>query len=101
MGMPQALQRVSNDRKKHAPPNGGACQTIKELHFEIKHVGAITDRPPKNMVFRISRREITKFSPCGDRFCLGKICGRSMIAPTEHFFDKLTRPAIWRGVLHL
>ena len=33
------------------------------------------------------RRRITKFSPCGDRFCLGKICGRSMIAPTDHFFD--------------
>ena len=55
----------------------------------MKHVGAITDRPPKNIVFRISRREITKFSPYGDEFCLGKICGRSMIAPTEYYFDKL------------
>ena len=32
----------------------------------VRIVGAITDRPPKNVVFRISRREIPKFSPYGD-----------------------------------
>jgi len=48
---------------------------------------AIIDRPPKNAVFRISRREKTAFSPYGDGFCLGKIRGRSMIAPTDSIFD--------------
>jgi hypothetical protein len=30
-------------------------------HLFRKNVGAIIDRPPKNYVFRISRREITVF----------------------------------------
>ena len=41
--------------------------------------------------FRIFRRKISVFSPCGDRFCLGKICGRSWIAPTTTFFDTLSQ----------
>ena len=52
-------------------------------------VGAIIDRPPKNAVFRIFRRKISVFSPCGDRFCLDKICGRSLIAPTTTFLCNL------------
>ena len=32
-------------------------------------VGATIGRPPKKEVFRIFRREIAVFSPCGDRFC--------------------------------
>ena len=50
-------------------------------------VGAIRDRPPKNGVFRISRREITIFSPYGERISLCKIRGRPRVAPTERFFD--------------
>ena len=56
-------------------------------------VGAIIDRPPKIFDFRISRREITVFSPYGDGFCSGKIRGRSVIAPTIDFFDTLSYPA--------
>ena len=52
-------------------------------------VGAIIDRPPKNAVFRIFRRKIICLSPCGDRFCIGKICGRSMIAPTTAFLERM------------
>ena len=59
----------------------------------ISIVGASIARPSKKYVFRISRREITMFSPCGDRFCLGKICGRPMVAPTDYFFDTLERAA--------
>ena len=29
------------------------------------------------------------FSPYGDRFCLSKICGRPMVAPTDHFLNTL------------
>ena len=34
--------------------------------FAFMHVGAIMDRPPKNVVFRIFRRKITAVSPYGD-----------------------------------
>ena len=57
----------------------------EETIFSSENVGAIIDRPPKNAVFRIFRRKITLFSPCGDGFCLGKIHGRSVIAPTGTF----------------
>ena len=53
-------------------------------------VGAIIDRPPKNVVFRISRKEITIFSPDGDEFCWSKIRGRPLVAPTIiALFDSL------------
>ena len=54
----------------------------ERLVFFVLNVGAIIDRPPKNYVFRVSRRKISRFSPCGDRFCFGKICGRPLVAPT-------------------
>ena len=41
----------------------------------FSNVGATLGRPPKNKVFRISRREITVFSPCGDGFCQAKSAG--------------------------
>ena len=53
--------------------------------FSHANVGAIIARPPKNSVFRIIRREITLFSPCGDGFCFGKIHGRPRVAPTGTF----------------
>ena len=53
----------------------------------MKLVGAIMDRPPKNGVFRILIREITVFLPYGNGFCLGKIRGRPLVAPTAAFFD--------------
>ena len=34
-------------------------------NVQMENVGAIIDRPPKNEVFRISRREITSVSPYG------------------------------------
>ena len=46
-------------------------------------VGATIGRPPKNGVFRISRREITIVSPCGEGILLCKIRGRPRVAPTE------------------
>ena len=57
--------------------------------FKKGSVGAIIDRPAKNGVFRISRREITIFSPDGDEFCWSKIRGRPMVAPTIALFDTL------------
>jgi hypothetical protein len=63
----------------------GGISDCRETMFSFENVGAIIDRPPKNAVFRISRREIALFSPCGDGFCLRKIHGRSLIAPTGTF----------------
>ena len=76
-------------------PQQACCglQTVKKPLPSIKIVGAIIDRPPKNGVFRISRREITIFSPDGDEFCWSKIRGRPMVAPTDHFFDTLKAAA--------
>ena len=67
------------------------CQKSQN-YKSFEDVGAIIDRPPKNIVFRISRRKINLFSPCGDGFCLSKIHGRSMIAPTGTFFTRWTAP---------
>ena len=71
------------------PPARAALQTVDKPNFEIQVVGASIARPSKNVVFRISRREIAVFSPCGDRFCFCKICGRPMVAPTIDYFDTL------------
>ena len=60
----------------------GRAQTVKESRFKKKNVGASIARLPKNGVFRIFRREIIVFSPCGGGFCSGKIHGRPMVAPT-------------------
>ena len=57
----------------------------------ILSVGAIIDRPPKNIVFRISRREITLSSPCGDGFS-SKIRGRVVTRPTAIFRRNKGRP---------
>ena len=46
--------------------------------------GAVT-RPPKNVVFRFTRREKTIFSPCGDGFCFGKIHGRVNAPPLQDY----------------
>ena len=54
---------------------------MSETMFSFENVGAIMDRPPKNAVFRIFRRKIALFSPCGDGFCLGKIHGRFLNRP--------------------
>ena len=69
--------------------------------FSQIFVGAIIDRPPKNYVFRIFRRIITGVSPCGDGFCINKIRGRSMIAPTTDFFDTLKQERRWPFLLFL
>ena len=45
-------------------------------------VGAIQESPAEKCSFRIPERRIALFSPYGDGFCIGKIHGRSMIAPT-------------------
>ena len=57
----------------------------RETRFSFEDVGAIIDRPPKNIVFRIFRRKISLFSPYGDGLSWSKIRGRSMIAPTVLF----------------
>jgi hypothetical protein len=61
--------------------------------FSFVYVGAGIARPLKIGNFRIFPREITEFSPCGDSFYWGKICGRPMAAPTADFFHKLCRNA--------
>ena len=68
------------------------AQTVQKPLPSIEIVGAIIDRPPKNGVFRISRREIIIFSPSGDEFCWSKIRGRPLVAPTDHFFGTLSSP---------
>ena len=80
-----------------SPDRRSGFSDCRKTYISENSVGAIIDRPPKNAVFRIFRRKIGVFSPCGDRFCLGKICGRSMIAPTISFFDKLKAPTVGRG----
>ena len=60
--------------------------TKQKTPFPSEYVGASIARPLKNEVFRIIRRKITRFSPCGDRFCFSKTCGRPMVAPTRVFY---------------
>ena len=55
--------------------------------------------PPKNVVFRISRRKIILYSPDGDGFCLGKIRGRVMTRPYDSFFNMTKRTPPFGGVL--
>ena len=74
-------------RSRLSPP-----RPTERLVFFVLNVGAIIDRPPKNYVFRIFRRKISRFSPCGDRFCFGKICGRHTGRPYTSFFDTLQTP---------
>ena len=65
--------------------NDRAVSDCQRTCFPERIVGASLARPPKNVVFRISRRKITVFSPCGDGFCFGKIHGRPRVAPTGTF----------------
>jgi hypothetical protein len=69
----------TNENRQLSLPVLSVC---RRTLFSFQNVGAITDRPPKNAVFRIFRGKIPMFSPCGDGFCGSKIHGRSMIAPT-------------------
>ena len=95
------LRRISTNPKLPRTSVRGSFQTVKRLLFRSGNVGAIIDRPPKNKVFRIFRRKITRFSPCGDRFCFSKICGRSMIAPTTTFSTHSNCPELRIGAVFL
>ena len=63
------------DRYMEEFRQSGVDKLVREDWQPSENVGAIIDRPPKNTVFRIFRRKIAVFSPCGDRFCKAKSAG--------------------------
>ena len=99
---------------KHTPCRSMGVRLSKNA-LSYENVGASIARPPKIFDFRIFRRKITVFSPCGDRFCFGKICGRptpqggfscpcgqfTFWSPYDHFRQAQIPPCFGRGVCYL
>ena len=61
----------------------GVLPDCRKTAVAVRIVGASIARPPKNVVFRFFVGISSHFPPCGVRFCLRKIRGRPMVAPTN------------------
>ena len=82
--------RASSKKHKKPPWFAPGRSDCRRTYISANIVGATFGRPPKNIVFRIFRRKISLFSPCGDGFCLSKIHGRPRVAPTGTFLKVVT-----------